>query len=206
MPFDPKLLLSALRDPAMVPLSDTAAAAALSIAIIAARPGLITSLVLNRADVWGFAKTSAVKAALNAAVLNGQTAAPNSQAFSLAAQANNLIGLLDGPGLIATDPQVATVAAGLVLAGLVTQADLNTVLTVTTFRCGVPVTAGDVTTARARLTAETTLARLQSQNQAGQQAVAQLLAMTRTALSSSTATTLPTAAQLIAAYSAKVTG
>lgn len=210
MPFNPtnqsaqdRALLAALQtvpyagNPAATPptsaLSDADAAALASTPVMVPRSGWITLTTLIA--VWGFAKATSFVSALNAAVAAGQASGASSQAQQVAAYANTLIQLLQGPGFSATDPNVGpNVSTFVALPNSgITSDDATAILQVPTYPLGQPSTS-DVTAARLLLAQK----RLQQQVLAGLSAAMKLLAPTQS--------TLPTATQLQQAFSAVVTG
>jgi hypothetical protein len=202
---DQSSIITALADPTL-PADDSACAAALSVPVLTPRPGRVTLTTLAAAGVWGFAKVAAFRSALSIVVASGS---------SNGALAGTLLDVLAGEGFDPSDPQAPAMAPAFVgLSGnAITDADARAALYLVSYRCGGPVTAGDVTAARAAMSAATTLAATVAtafaarasgvaQAQAGAQAVIALWdAYCRAVLAGQTATA-PTTDQIAAAFAA----
>ncbi len=200
MAFNSKLLATALADPAIAKLSDADAATALSAPIITPRTGVITSLTLSQSTALGFAGAATLRATLQAAITTGQASPAGSSQATAGAFAANLLGLLDGPGIMASDPQIPAISQQLVTAGLLTQDQVNSVLTVTSYRCGGVVAASDVTAARTALALNAQATKLQQQGRDALQAYMAAIA------AGVAAGALPPIATLQATLSAKIQG
>jgi hypothetical protein len=138
-------LLFALQDPTIAAVSDADALTALQTPTsYTPRTTPITFTTLNGAAVWGFTKTATFKATLKAVVAAGGTNG---------AVADNLLGLLDGPGFYANDPQVSDMVPTFVALGnnTITTADASLALGTPVYRVVGSYVLADVTAARAAL-------------------------------------------------------
>lgn len=157
MTFDPQKLAVALIDPAVVPLPDADAAAAISAPVLTPKTGGITYKSAGASSSLGATKAITLRATLLATIAS--PAAP----AQLVAACGYVHDLLSGPGFDASDPAVPTEAAMLIGAGIISQPDANTLLYDTSYKAGGIVTTGDVAAARAVLAIAATRTDLKSQ-------------------------------------------
>lgn len=145
MPIDIRNLFIALSEPVIAAMSDADAAASLSAPILAVRPGRLT--MTDLIAVWGMTIAATFRGGLKIAIAGGG---------QMGAVADTVLGLLDGPGFDASDPNVAQTLPVLISANLCTAEEAQAVIYLPpTYRCGAPVTAADVTAARAAMAWQT---------------------------------------------------
>jgi hypothetical protein len=197
-----QLVIDALtRRPDLSAADDGATAAALNTPVHSAKSGRLTLASLADAGAWGFAKTAAFRATLEAVAASGGPAG---------ATAGALLDLLKGPGFNLNDPQVSAMAPAIVALsnGVITEDDATAVLFDTSYPCGTPdVAAADVALARKVMAFEAKKdAAVNATIPAGIQAIiGQLDELHRVALSGESVT-FPTPAQMAAWFQAAIGG
>jgi hypothetical protein len=183
-------LIQFLQLPANTGLSDADAAAGASAPIYTPRTTPVTITTLAGYDSWGFAKATAALAAFQAVANTGG---------ANGAQAALLIAILTGPGLLASDPQVATLANSFVAmsGGALVDSDVPLALNTASYLAGQIVQASDVTAARAQMAFAASIIPLQNQ-------IISFYNSAITAVQGFTAgQTVPTFSQLVTQYGPK---
>jgi hypothetical protein len=130
---------------AIAAMTDANAATAINAPILTPRTNPITIVFLAGSTIWGFAKTSAFQAAMQAVIAAGG---------SNGAQAETLLAIVSGTGFDATDPQVQGLGPTFVAmsGGVIAAADVTLALNTTSYLVGTGnVQTADVTAARAQL-------------------------------------------------------
>lgn len=159
--FNPTLLSQLLQTPAYSSLSDAAAATALSAPVLTPLATPVTAASV--ASVLGFAAAVQIMAALDTATEAGQVTGAAASVQQFGASAALALTILGGSGLNPADPQSQAAGAAFVAAGILTQAQLNSLFYSTSYPAGDVVATADVTAARATIALQTAAAALTQQ-------------------------------------------
>ena len=183
------------------------------------RTGLVNWVTLGSSAMWGSAKAVTAQAVLAGLVAAGQATGATQSAVTtgiFASGALTSVSLGFNPQDPAASALIANLGAALIAATaggtffdlsgnpvIITSADISAVTTISSYAIGQAVVQADLTAARATVAAQVQRTNLIKQIQAGLTAALQTVP-TQAAISAGTGN--PTAAQIQAAFTAKVTG